>query len=279
MKTVNYVEHVVGGEDFELVEGFVLHHPTLQEINRYGHEKYNYLVGTILSTPDDLMVQYDDQGIDFQTINWFDFTCQNIQSLPLNMLMMFEKDRLEDGSINKTGENELAELIKSYTSIIFGNIDLTQLKLKKEEVTGKRGLYYRPSDCFLDQSLIGQLVKFVRLVNCQTEKLPRNFSSDYVKQSEIRDERFRQMRLKNKQKEESVFPYYISVLVNTPGFKYDYETVKQIKIGQFYDALLAFNKLKEHNHIMDAIYAGTVDMKKMKDKTVLDLFKPHLANN
>lgn len=88
----------------------------------------------------------------------------------------------------------------------------------------------------------------------KNNKKPGNeVTRDYL----IERERKRQARAKNKQKD-SPLEKYIIALVNTEQFPYNYETVRDISIYQFYASLNQIAHKIKYDNTMAGYYAGTI---------------------
>lgn len=75
----------------------------------------------------------------------------------------------------------------------------------------------------------------------------------------------RQNRELNKGKEyKSQLASIVSAMVNWNGFKYNYETVWDLTMYQFMDAVSRAKIIDSTTHLLNGIYAGTVDASKIK---------------
>ena len=55
----------------------------------------------------------------------------------------------------------------------------------------------------------------------------------------------------------------VSAMVNYPGFKYGYDNVWDLTMFQFMDAVQRSRLIDSTNHLLNGIYAGTIDAKKI----------------
>jgi len=58
----------------------------------------------------------------------------------------------------------------------------------------------------------------------------------------------------------------ISSMVNSSGFKYNYDTVQDLNLYLFMDAVRRILKIDGYKNLMTGIYSGTIDAKKIRNK-------------
>ena len=120
--------------------------PTVGEVLE-NEDKYYEVVYTIIATPYDLMVQLDDNGIDFTKISAFELFC-----------LMF------------------GHLKEMDTSLVFGDLDLSKFVYAKNNRNGNIVLRDEENDITIDRAIHGQICACLRkLLNIpKTEKQPGN---------------------------------------------------------------------------------------------------------
>lgn len=219
-------------ESFPICTGISVLVPTVGAIMEH-EQSYYEAVSCILATPYDMMVQLDDAGIDFTKISDFDLFC-----------MMFPRLQMMD------------------TSLIFGDLDLSKFHTAIDEHSGVIFLVDPEKEICIDRvshDLICRGLREMLLIE-KTSKTPGN---EEARQYLLKKERRRQQRRKNK-KYESQLEKYIIALVNTEQFPYNYETVKDITILQFYASLGQIMKKIRYDNTMIGVYAGTVKFDDLK---------------
>ena len=162
-----------------------------------NEEKYFEVVYTIVATPYDLMVQLDDNGIDFSQITSFDLFC-----------LLFGQLREMD------------------TSLVFGDLDLKNFKVALNNQNGSYVLRDEENDITIDRAIHGQMCACLRkLLNIpKTEKTPGNEEARIYMLQKAR----KKMKRKKKQKQpDSQIEDLIVALVNTAEFQF-YASLKQI---------------------------------------------------
>ena len=198
-----------------------------------NEEKYFEVVYTIVATPYDLMVQLDDNGIDFSQITSFDLFC-----------LLFGQLREMD------------------TSLVFGDLDLKNFKVALNNQNGSYVLRDEENDITIDRAIHGQMCACLRkLLNIpKTEKTPGNEEARIYMLQKAR----KKMKRKKKQKQpDSQIEDLIVALVNTAEFPYDYASVRGLSIYQFYASLKQIVHKVKFDKTMIGVYAGTVQFDKL----------------
>ena len=206
--------------------------PTVGEVLE-NEDTYYEAVYTIVATPYDLMVQLDDNGIDFSKITSFDLFC-----------LLFGQLREMD------------------TSLVFGDLDLKNFKVAMNNQNGNYVLRDEENDITIDRAIHGQICACLRkLLNIpKTEKTPGNEEARIYMLQKAR----KKMKRKKKQKQpDSQIEDLIVALVNTAEFPYDYESVRGLSIYQFYASLKQIVHKVRFDKTMIGVYAGTVSFDKL----------------
>lgn len=204
--------------------------PTVGEVLD-NEDKYYEVVYSIIATPYDLMVQLDDNGIDFTKINAFELFC-----------LLF---------------GHLRELD---TSMVFGDLDLKKFNVAINNQNGNYVLRDEENDITIDRAIHGQICACLRkILNIpKTEKQPGNEEGRIYM---LQKARKKANRKRKKAQSESQIEDMIVALVNTSEFPYDYESVKGISIYQFYSSLKQIIHKVKFDKTMIGVYAGTVAFK------------------
>lgn len=205
--------------------------PTVGEVLD-NEDKYFEIVYTIIATPYDLMVQLEDNGIDFTKISSFELFC-----------LLF---------------GHLKELD---TSLVFGDLDLSKFNVAMNTQNGNYVLRDEENDITIDRAIHGQICACLRkLLNIpKTEKLPGNEEGRIYMLEKAR----KKAKRKKKKQPDSQIEDLIVALVNTAEFPYDYMSVKDISIYQFYSSLKQITHKVKFDKTMIGVYAGTVSFDKL----------------
>lgn len=208
-----------------------------------NEDQYYEAVSTIIATPYDMMVQLDDAGIDFTKINDYELFC-----------LLFPR---------------LKELD---THLLFGELDIRNVQTAVDERDGKLLLVDPETDLRIDRVVHNQICNQLRKMLHITKDV-KSPGNDEAKRYMIERARRKQRRL-NKKKPESQIENYVIALVNTEQFPYNYESVRNISILQFYASLNQIVHKIKYDNTMVGFYAGTIKLEdiKMDDRTWIQNF-------
>ena len=192
-----------------------------------NEDLYYDIVCTIVSTPFDLMVQLDDAGIDFTQINDFELFC-----------LLFPRLQEMD------------------TSLVFGDLDLSGFQTAENTQNGSMVLWNEETGAVIDRAAHDRMAKFLRKM-LHLEKNNKRPANEEARKYLIEKERRKQKRQKKKART-STLESYVVALVNSCEFPYNYETVRDISIYQFYCSLNQITHKIKFDNTMIGYYAGTV---------------------
>ena len=211
--------------------------PTVGEILE-DEKSYYTLINSLTATPFQYMVQLDDMGIDFTTINDYQL-----------FLLIFPS------------------FAKTDMSILFGNINFSDIEVGTNPQNDSTILYSKNNGIIIDELVYSEIVKAIRKIN-GLQRENRKPGNDEAKEFRINLER-------KKQKRNARTPYdpylekMVVALVNRPEFKYNYEQVEDLSIYQFNKSFEQIKTSINFDNTMIGVYAGTVDTSKLKDKSCL----------
>ena len=211
--------------------------PTVGEILE-DEKSYYTLINSLTATPFQYMVQLDDMGIDFTTINDYQL-----------FLLIFPS------------------FAKTDMSILFGNIDFSDIEVKTNTQNDSAILHSEKNDIIIDELVYSEIVKVIRKIN-GLQRENRKPGNDEAKKFRLELERKKQKRNARKPYD----PYLekmVVALVNRPEFKYNYEQVEDLSIYQFNKSFEQIKTSINFDNTMIGVYAGTVDVNKLKDKSSL----------
>ena len=223
--------------EIKIVPGLSIHIPTVGEVLRRERD-YLGIVSACTSVPYQYMVQLDDIGVDFTTITDFD--------LFIRIFPAYAKDDM---------------------SILFGNIDLSDMEGYMDKRDNRKFLYSPQNDLQIDEHTYLTIAQWIRKINIlkRVNKQPGN---DKAKEYLIEKNRRKQKRLARK-KWESELEKLVIALVNQKDFKYNYEEIMDLSIYKFYQSFKQIQTNINFENTMRGVYAGTLDTKKLTDKSCL----------
>ena len=233
-------------QSVEVTDQITLRIPTVGEILD-NENAYFSLISIMTSTPFQYMVQLDDLGIDYTEITDY------------QMFQLF-----------------FPIYAQSDISIIFGDLDLKDIGLYHDHTTNLDVLYSPKSDIKIDEFVYYQMARLMRQVNCikyERKKPKGEHTKKYLLETERRHLKNMERMKKRKEFEQSEFEKLIVALVNNVHFKYDYDTIRDLSIYNFYQSFQQIQHEINFNNVMRGVYAGTIDTSKLQDRTVLSWIK------
>ena len=205
--------------------------PTVGDI--LDHEDdYYALVSMLTAMPIDFMVQLDDMGVDFTTINDYEL-----------FLILFGTIREMD------------------TRLIFGDLDLKRFELAKHIESGMPVIYDEADDIVIDRVVQTKIATTLREIH-HLEKDVRKPGNQEAKEYLLERAR-KKLKRRKRRKEKSQLQQLIVAMVNTEQFKYDFRGVRDLTIYQFNESVRQIQHKIDYDNKMHGIYAGTVDPKKI----------------
>lgn len=231
----------------EITDRLTLHIPTVGEILN-DQAIYFSLVSIMTSTPLQYMVQLDDMHIDYTKISDFD------------MFRLF-----------------FPVYARQDISILFGDLALDDIYAGHDNSTNLEVLYSPKSGVKIDEYVYWKMAKLMRQIHLikYNRAMPKGeHTKKYLLDKERRHLKNLERMRKKKEFEQSDFEKLVIALVNNQSFKYDYDSVNQLSIYNFYQSFQQIQHEINFNNVMRGIYAGTIDTSKLTDKSVLSWIKP-----
>ncbi len=223
-------ENLLYRRDYPVTDSISVVIPTVGQILD-NEDLYNDVVSAFTAMPIDFMVQLDDAGIDFTTINAFDL-----------FIMLSEG------------------LKKVDTSLVLKDINLNEFELCVNNQTKKLVLYNQESGIEIGRREHSQIASALRRIN-HLEKNRKKPGNDDAKQYML--ERMRQKMKRHPRTEVSQLEQLIVAMVNTEQFKYDFESVRNITIYQFNECVRQIVNKVNYDNRMIGVYSGTVNVKEL----------------
>lgn len=205
--------------------------PTVGEVYDFQDDYYD-MVFSFIATPFDMMVQLDDIGVDFTKINDFEL-----------FMLLFPR------------------LSKMDTHLLFGDLDLSRFVTATDPQNNDFVLVDPETNVVIDRATHAIICRHLRnMLNIpRVDKQPGN---EDARKYLIERERKRQKRRKKQQ--DSQLEKYIVALVNSAEFSYNYDSVRNLTIYQFYASLQQIAHKISFDNTMHGVYAGTVKFDDLK---------------
>lgn len=208
-----------------------------------NENSYFSLISVLTASPFQYMVQLDDIGIDYSTITDYEM-----------FLIFFPVYAQYD------------------ISILFGNINTKDFGVYKNNFNGMNIIYSPSQDIVIDELVYNQMASVIRKMNHlkKDRRKPANEAArDYLLNRERKRLQHLEQRKQYQDYSESEFEKLVVALVNQDNFKYDYESVKNLSIYNFYQSFKQIQTKITFDNTMRGVYAGTIDTKKIQDRSCL----------
>lgn len=222
--------HLLYQSEYPINDSIHIVIPTVGEVLENEDEYYD-MVSLFTAMPIDMMVQLDDVGIDFTTINEWDL-----------FLLMFSSVKELD------------------TSLIFGDVNLKAFSPAIDQQNGNIVLVDRATGIRIDRAVHGQIASALRKIH-HIEKDNRKPANGEAREYMI--ERARKKLRRAKRTTDSQLESLIIALVNTEQYHYGFEGTRELSIYQFNESVRQIIKKIDYDNRMHGIYAGTVNAKEL----------------
>lgn len=235
--------------EYKINDDIIIKIPTLKDYRNTDNFQSDYqsIMSLFIITPSDRMVELDDEGIDFTSIDEYDFFISLFYSTYI----------LNSKKINSPDSTKVFKNLDfKYLNIIKNHQDeIVLINKNGKEIINKR-LYMQISNVFCELFMI--------------KKNRRNPQNLEAKKYIIEVERRHQKYIKKKsnkvdQERQNEFNEQIVAIVCRPGFTYDFDTINKLTIYDFYACLKQLIKDRNIDYIMNGAYCGfgSVDLNKI----------------
>ena len=221
------------GDPYVINNKIIIRQPNIGQIMEYGERKYYQMVHTITAIPSDMKSQLFDMGIDYETLEDF----QLFQMLA-------------------------PTLSKESTSILFGDIDFTKLKLIRNPQNGLVVLADKETGLVIDVLIYERIVNYLRSVHGLKKKVEKAKNA-MTKKVLIEEDRRNIAMNKNKPYKSFLTPLVSAVKVRM-GYTKDY--VRNMGIYEFTDDIARLQIINNADALLRGMYSGMIDTKKINKK-------------
>lgn len=224
-------KNIVFGLDYQASKKLVVHNPTLSEIFAYGEDRYIQDISATIMRPYDAAVFLYDLGKDYRDVDNFEF----FYTFGYQMV--------------------------STDCILFPGVNITEFNVGINQGTGEYVLYNK--EIVIDKIVYTKIVSAIREFHFLPDKVFINPGSKYALKVWVKQQKEKMKRDAKKKRPEFSYADIISSLVNLSGFKYNYDTVRDIHISQLLDSFYRQNKIIEYQNIMNGLFSGNLDHDKI----------------
>lgn len=225
---------LLSGKQIQITDKIVYVQPTLQDVIKYGEKEYYKILSNLTAIPSDMKSILWDAGID-----WMEFS-------DLELFYALS-----------------SQIPKEKTEIFFPGIDFSDFMLLQTE-TGDVIMYSKSQDIKIDFFVHAKMQDCL----CKSHGIKKKIEkagNKYTKQILIDEDRQNRELNKDKEFKSSLFGM-VSAMVNYSGFKYGYKDVWDLSMFQFMDAVQRARLIDSTTHLLNGVYAGTIDGKKIRNE-------------
>ena len=218
------------GDDYVINDYITISQPSIGQVVDYGESSYFSTIYTLTAIPSDMKAPLWDMKIDWTELDDFELFIMLSQTLTLDK-----------------------------TSLLFGDLDFSQLKPYPNKVNGDIVLANKETGVIIDKMIYLRIVSYLRKLHNITPKIERA-ANEMTKKVLIEEDR-NKIRLN----QEKPFKSYLLPLISAVKVKQGYtkEYVRNMGLYEFFDDIARMSLINNADHLLSAAYAGTIDMKKI----------------
>lgn len=220
------------GQDLQINQDITVHQPSILDIAKFGEHKYFNTVYTLCSIPSDFKSELWDLGFNYSKIS--DFEC---------FILTTRNISVDD------------------TKLLLGDrISLKDMVPLKNPYTDELILFDEEEEILITEEIYTLMVEQIRCMHDIVPKRERPANKETLDLL-IREDRAKKSKRKDSHEESILLPL-ISSMVNSPGFKYDINTLQNLGVFPFFDSVRRIQAINTANSISQGMYSGMVDISK-----------------
>lgn len=237
---------LITGDPFDVGVGITLYQPTMRQILKFGEGEYLSTVSAFTSQPFDMPYQLSKMGIDFAEIKPFELFCLLIAGVP-----------------------------QSNSQLLFGDLDFSKFVpvVKEDEL-----VLINQDGIIIDSITRERIADNLRRMHGMSKNIitscENKFTHDLLISQQKKDIE-RAQRRAEMFGESSVYGSLISSLACK---WHSYDAVLDLKVGQFFDAIVRMGYEQVATNLYRGIYSGNVSFKDINKKD-LDWMRPIKTKN
>lgn len=232
---------VITGQPFDVGVGITLYQPTMREIAMFGEEEYLHVVSAITSEPFDVPYYLDQMGIDFEKISPFELFCIMVGGIP-----------------------------QASSKLLFGDLDFSKFRViqRNEEI-----VLMNAQGVIIDSLTRERMADNLRRIHCLPKNILTSCENRTAHNLVIMQQKKEIERAKRKKELFGDQSSYATLISSLACEWHSYEKVLDLKVGQFFDAIVRLGYKSNANNLYRGLYSGTVSYKDIK-KNDLDWMRP-----
>lgn len=225
------------GEDLKINDQITIYQPSILDIAKFGENHYFNIVYKLCSIPSDYKSELWDMGYNYSKLD--DFS--------LFILLTRDID------------------VKDTYLLLGDTISLKNMIPSVDPETHNLMLYDEDTELIITHDIYTEMISFIREMHNIHPKRERAANKETLQLLVDEDRRKKNQRAKEASQESSPGSFLlplISSMVNSPGFKYDIDSLKNLGIYAFLDSVQRIQAINTAASISAGIYSGMVDMSK-----------------
>ena len=229
------------GQPFDIGVGIKLQQPTIRDIAKFGESEYMSLVSAVTSEPFDMPYYLDQMGIDFEKIKPFELFCILVSKIP-----------------------------QSTSRLLFGDLDFEKFRVvtRENDIVLMDG-----SGIIIDSQVRERIADNVRRMHCLPKNILTSCENKFTHDLMIRQQK---KEIDRAQRRRDLFgdnSHYANLVSSLACEWHDYDKVFDLRVGQFFDAIMRLGYRQNADNLYRGLYAGTVSFKNIH-KSDLDWMRP-----
>ena len=221
------------GDDIIINDKIVLSQPKIGEIVEFGEKRFYYILSLLTCIPSDMKSElWDANQTDWQTVSDFEL-----------FIMLTRGLKADD------------------TRLFLGDIDLSEMVPVIKQENNQLCLYDEKSGIVIDTVIYLKIVTYIREmfnINPKVEKAKNKRTFRVL----IDDDRFRKSLNKDKKYTSNLLPL-VSGMLNSSGFKYKKDELRNVGIVEFMDSVQRISTIVSTTALLQGMYSGMVDTSKI----------------
>lgn len=230
------------GKPFDIGVGVTLYQPTMAEIATFGEDEYRSVVSAFTSEPFDVPYFLDQIGIDFEKIKPFELFCLLVLQIP-----------------------------QSSSRILFGDLDFSKFKMATRD-SGELILINK-DNIIIDSCVRERIADNIRRMHCLPKNILTSCENEFTHNLMIKQQK---KNIEREQRRRELFgdnSQYAPFISSLACEWHSYDKVLDLKVGQFFDAIVRLGYRQNANNLYHGLYAGTMSFKNINKKD-LDWMRP-----
>lgn len=235
--------------------------PTLGEYRKL--KNISELVNMFTTTPSAHMIELDDMGIDFTQISDYEFFLKLFDTAFVKPQVLMTCDMSDDDKINLLSTLQIID-----SNELFDCVDFNSCYIDNEN--GLKTIKDAEGNQIIDEFIYMQISSALcEIFNVKKYKRKpgNNTAKEYILEREREKAEMAKRRNKQLQMSDDILDGEIVALVCHPGFPYDFDSINNISIYNFYACIKQVIKKDQYDKLVTGAYSGfgTVKLDKLPE--------------